>query len=220
MLSLEFFINVILPVALWPCGRLASTGSENQGKITCQIKVAGVYGCQTYHLHVPIVLKSGSLYLLDPSGSFEVCTGVALPYRISYIHSHNFLFYPTRSRTVNCKCFMLRSYSLISVPMRHTKVICSLLWEGWGGAGLPDLCSLCHTFPRGTNFGQPHMIRSGEFRLNWLNYYFCSFIDTLSTSHHGPRIVDWRTMNCKRFKGNKLWRKRVKSCLLPARSEN
>jgi hypothetical protein len=28
---------------------------------------AGAWGCQPYHLHVPIVLKSGSLNLLEPS---------------------------------------------------------------------------------------------------------------------------------------------------------
>jgi len=27
-----------------------------------------VYGCQPYYLHVPTVLKSGSLSLLEPSG--------------------------------------------------------------------------------------------------------------------------------------------------------
>jgi len=29
------------------------------------VKVAGAYGCQPYHLHVPIVLKSGSLSLQE-----------------------------------------------------------------------------------------------------------------------------------------------------------
>jgi len=32
------------------------------------VKAAGAYGWQPYHLHVPIVLKSGSLNLLEPSG--------------------------------------------------------------------------------------------------------------------------------------------------------
>jgi len=73
--------------------------------------------------------------------------------------------------------------------MRHTKVICSLVGEG-GVAGSPDLCSLCHTFQRGTNFSQPHTIRSGEFLLHSLSYNFGSFIDTLSASHHQPRIVE------------------------------
>ena len=31
-----------------------------------------------YHLHVPIVLKSGSLNLLEPSGPVQACNGIAL----------------------------------------------------------------------------------------------------------------------------------------------
>jgi len=34
----------------------------------------------TYHLHVPIVLKSGSLNLLEPSGHVQACIGIALPF--------------------------------------------------------------------------------------------------------------------------------------------
>jgi hypothetical protein len=32
-----------------------------------------------YHLHVPIVLKSGSLNLLEPSGPVKACNGIAVP---------------------------------------------------------------------------------------------------------------------------------------------
>ena len=32
-----------------------------------------------YHLHVPIVLKSGTLNLLEPSWPVQACTGIALP---------------------------------------------------------------------------------------------------------------------------------------------
>jgi len=31
------------------------------------------------HFHVPIVLKSGSLKLLEPSGPLQACYGIALP---------------------------------------------------------------------------------------------------------------------------------------------
>jgi hypothetical protein len=31
---------------------------------------------------VPIVLKSGSLNILEPSGSIQACNGIALPFRI------------------------------------------------------------------------------------------------------------------------------------------
>ena len=43
------------------------------------VKAAGAYGWQPYHLHVPIVLKYGSLNLLEPSGSVQTCNGIALP---------------------------------------------------------------------------------------------------------------------------------------------
>jgi hypothetical protein len=44
------------------------------------VKAAGAYGCQPYHLHVPIVLKSGRLNLLEPSGPVEACNGIAVPF--------------------------------------------------------------------------------------------------------------------------------------------
>jgi hypothetical protein len=44
------------------------------------LKVAGALGCQPYQLHVPIVLKSGSLNPLEPSGPVKACNGIALPF--------------------------------------------------------------------------------------------------------------------------------------------
>jgi len=38
--------------------------------------VASASGWQPYHLHVPIVLKCGSLKLLEPSGPPQVCNGI------------------------------------------------------------------------------------------------------------------------------------------------
>ena len=43
-----------------------------------------------YHLHVPIVLKSGSLNLLEPSGPVQACNGIALPL-------HNTKSFPSRN---------------------------------------------------------------------------------------------------------------------------
>ena len=37
-------------------------------------------GLQPYHLHVPTVLKSGSLNLLEPSRPVQTCNGIALPF--------------------------------------------------------------------------------------------------------------------------------------------
>jgi hypothetical protein len=45
----------------------ASNRNEYQ-EYFLEVKAAGAYGWQTYHLHEPIVLKSGRLNLLEPSG--------------------------------------------------------------------------------------------------------------------------------------------------------
>jgi hypothetical protein len=44
-----------------------------------RVKAAGAYGWQPYHLHVPTVLNSGSLNLLEPSGSVQACNWIVLP---------------------------------------------------------------------------------------------------------------------------------------------
>jgi hypothetical protein len=48
--------------------------------ISWGVKEADAYSWQPYHLHVPIILKSGSLNLLELSGQVQACTGVALPF--------------------------------------------------------------------------------------------------------------------------------------------
>jgi hypothetical protein len=42
--------------------------------------MAGAQGWQPYHLHVPIVLKSGSLNFLESSGPVQGCNRIALPF--------------------------------------------------------------------------------------------------------------------------------------------
>ena len=48
--------------------------------ISWGVKAAGAWGWQSYRLHVPIVLKSGSLNLLEPSGPVQACNGIALSF--------------------------------------------------------------------------------------------------------------------------------------------
>jgi len=55
---------------------LAKMSTRN---ISWGVKAAGAYGWQPYHLHVSIVLKSGNLSLLEPSGPVQDCDGIALP---------------------------------------------------------------------------------------------------------------------------------------------
>jgi hypothetical protein len=44
-----------------------------------------VYGWKPYHLHVPTVLKCGSLNLLEPSRPALACNGIALPLPYSFL---------------------------------------------------------------------------------------------------------------------------------------
>jgi len=49
------------------------------------VKAAGAYGRQPYYLHVRIVMKSGILILLEPTGPVQVCTGIALSFYPRFI---------------------------------------------------------------------------------------------------------------------------------------
>ena len=69
-----------------PSGRTMTLGltlhltEMSPRNISLGVKAAGVYGWQPYHFHVLIVLKSGSLNLLEPSGAVQGCNGTALPF--------------------------------------------------------------------------------------------------------------------------------------------
>jgi hypothetical protein len=47
-------------------------------KISWEIKATGANGWQPYHIHVPIVQKSGSLNLLETEGPVQACNEIAL----------------------------------------------------------------------------------------------------------------------------------------------
>jgi hypothetical protein len=51
------------------------------------VKVAGAYGSQPYHLHVPNFLKSGSLSLLETQGPVQGSTRIALHFLTSTHHT-------------------------------------------------------------------------------------------------------------------------------------
>jgi len=70
--SRQCFIDIIPPA------ESASNRNECQ-EYFLGGKAAGVYGWQSYHLRVQIVMKSGNLTLLEHSGPVQACKGIALP---------------------------------------------------------------------------------------------------------------------------------------------
>ena len=69
-----------------PSGRIMALGltqpltEMSTRNITWYVKTAGAYGWQPYHLHVPTVLKSWSLNLLETSGPFQASNGISFTY--------------------------------------------------------------------------------------------------------------------------------------------
>ena len=60
-----------------PPGRTTASNRNEYQEYFRGVKAAGVCGWQPYHLYVPIVLKSGSLNLLEHSGSVQARNGTA-----------------------------------------------------------------------------------------------------------------------------------------------
>jgi hypothetical protein len=63
-----------------PLGSAQPLTEMSTRKISPVVKATGAYGWQPYHLHMPIVWKSGILNLLEPLGCLQACTGIAIFY--------------------------------------------------------------------------------------------------------------------------------------------
>ena len=61
-------------------GSTQSLTDMSTRNISWAVKAAGEYGWQPYHFHVPSILKSWSLNLLEPSGPVQACNGIALTF--------------------------------------------------------------------------------------------------------------------------------------------
>jgi hypothetical protein len=78
--------RVVIEISCWhdPSGRTMALGltqplTEMSTRcISWGVKASGGSGWQSYHLHVPIALKSRRLKLLEPSGPVQGCNGIAL----------------------------------------------------------------------------------------------------------------------------------------------
>jgi hypothetical protein len=82
---IEIFFYIILPGALWLWGR-PSLLTEMRTRNISWGKGGRCVGLTTCHLHVPIVLKFGSLNLLETSGPVKGCNSFALPLPYSLIN--------------------------------------------------------------------------------------------------------------------------------------
>jgi hypothetical protein len=80
--------DVVIGIFHWhnPSGRAMALGltqplaEMNTRNISWGVKAAGAWSWQPCHRHVPIVMKSGSLKLLEILGLAQACDGVAVPF--------------------------------------------------------------------------------------------------------------------------------------------
>jgi hypothetical protein len=76
--SLHFFLDISFRPHYGP-GVGSDSNRNEYKKYFLGVMAAGAYGSHLCHLPVPIVLKSGSLSLLEPSRPVKACNGIALP---------------------------------------------------------------------------------------------------------------------------------------------
>lgn len=73
-LSLTYFIDLNPSDRKMALGSIQPVTEISSRNISWLVKAAGAYGWQPYHIHVPAVLKSGSL--LGTTGSIQACNGI------------------------------------------------------------------------------------------------------------------------------------------------
>ena len=88
-------------------------------------KVVSAQGWQPYHPDLLTVSKSGSLYLLKPSGPFQTCMGIALPYPLppppfSFLLKLKFRnMYPTVWHYSTTLVLVIESLKIFTTAIEH-----------------------------------------------------------------------------------------------------
>ena len=111
--------------------------------ISCEVKATGAQGWQRYHLHVPIVLKSGSLNILEPSGPVQACNGIALLSRtgiipnklhecLKLLNLHHVLYIPMHKAIILCTCRTVNKFLAEQWIGSAWSVRPVLFWESSG----------------------------------------------------------------------------------------
>ena len=127
---LEFFIDVILRVALQLWGWLSLQQEWVLGIFPCGVETASAYGWQLYHLHVPTVSKSGIFNLREPSWLVQACTRIALPLPLQFT------------------CFLTLLDTVYSLPRRFAVLMAANLTISPLGYDEVQCCRKMQTFLR------------------------------------------------------------------------
>jgi hypothetical protein len=102
-----------------------------------RIKVVSALGWRSYQLHVPIVLKSGSLKLLEPSGSVQTCKGIALPFIFNTVATSDKNFWLRK------EVYIFSMYSRRTRYGQQHTILKMLPWKKSNGFSFVLYCTTC-----------------------------------------------------------------------------